>query len=181
MKLLLDTHTLLWWFINDRRFMKILITGAAGFIGMHVAQRLLARGDEVVGIDNLNDYYDVGLKEARLAQLADRPGFRFVRSTSRIPPAWPPSSRRSGFDGVINLAAQAGVRYSLINPHAYAQTNLVGFVNLLEGCRHGKVEATSSTPAVPASTAATRRCRSPSTTASTTRSASTPPRRSPTS
>ena len=119
--------------------MKVLITGAAGFIGMHVAQRLLARGDEVVGIDNLNDYYDVGLKEARLKLLAGLPGFRFVRLDIADTAAVADLFRRESFGGVINLAAQAGVRYSLTNPHAYAQTNLVGFVNLLEGCRHGKV------------------------------------------
>ena len=119
--------------------MKVLITGAAGFIGMHVAQRLLARGDEVVGIDNLNDYYDVGLKEARLKQLSDHPGFRFVKLDIADTPGMAELFRNERFEGVINLAAQAGVRYSLINPQAYAQTNLVGFVNLLEGCRHGKV------------------------------------------
>ncbi len=120
--------------------MKVLITGAAGFIGMHVAQRLLARGDEVVGIDNLNDYYDVRLKEARLAQLDGRPGFRFVRLDIADTAGVAALFGKEGFDGVINLAAQAGVRYSLLNPHAYAQTNLVGFVNLLEGCRHGGVK-----------------------------------------
>ncbi|MCZ2175311.1 MAG: NAD-dependent epimerase [Burkholderiales bacterium] len=120
--------------------MKVLITGAAGFIGMHVAQRLLARGDEVVGIDNLNDYYDVRLKEARLAQLAGRPGFRFLRLDIADTAGVAALFDKEGFDGVINLAAQAGVRYSLINPHAYAQSNLVGFVNLLEGCRHGNVK-----------------------------------------
>ncbi len=119
--------------------MKVLITGAAGFIGMHVAQRLLARGDEVVGIDNLNDYYDVGLKEARLKQLADHPGFRFIKLDIADSTGMAELFRKENFEGVINLAAQAGVRYSLINPQAYAQTNLVGFVNLLEGCRHGKV------------------------------------------
>ena len=119
--------------------MKILITGAAGFIGMHVAQRLLARGDEVVGIDNLNDYYDVGLKEARLRQLAGFPGFRFIKLDIADTADVAALFAQERFDGVINLAAQAGVRYSLTNPHAYAQTNLVGFVNLLEGCRHGKV------------------------------------------
>lgn len=120
--------------------MKVLITGCAGFIGMHVAQRLLARGDEVVGIDNLNDYYDVGLKQARLAQLEGRPGFRFVRLDIADTAGIAALFDTEGFDGVINLAAQAGVRYSLRNPHAYAQSNLVGFVNLLEGCRHGGVK-----------------------------------------
>jgi UDP-glucuronate 4-epimerase len=120
--------------------MKVLITGAAGFIGMHVAQRLLARGDEVVGIDNLNDYYDVRLKEARLAQLAGRPGFRFVRLDIADTAGVAALFAQERFDGAINLAAQAGVRYSLVNPHAYAQSNLVGFVNLLEGCRHGGVK-----------------------------------------
>ncbi|HMM54517.1 MAG TPA: NAD-dependent epimerase [Candidatus Desulfobacillus sp.] len=119
--------------------MKILITGAAGFIGMHVAQRLLQRGDEVVGIDNLNDYYDVRLKEARLAQLAPEPRFRFARLDVADTAAIAALFDKEGFDGVIHLAAQAGVRYSLVNPHAYAQSNLVGFVNILEGCRHGKV------------------------------------------
>ncbi len=119
--------------------MKVLITGCAGFIGMHVAQRLLARGDEVVGIDNLNDYYDVGLKEARLAQLTSHSAFRFVRLDIADSAGVEALFRREAFDGVINLAAQAGVRYSLVNPQAYAQTNLVGFVNLLEGCRHGPV------------------------------------------
>ena len=107
---------------------------------MHVAQRLLARGDEVVGIDNLNDYYDVCLKEARLKRLAGLPGFRFVRLDIADTAGVAELFRQEGFDGVINLAAQAGVRYSLANPHAYAQSNLVGFVNLLEGCRHGKVK-----------------------------------------
>ena len=104
--------------------MKVLITGAAGFIGMHVAQRLLARGDEVVGIDNLNDYYDVGLKEARLKQLADHPGFRFIKLDIADSTGMAELFRKENFEGVINLAAQAGVRYSLINPQAYAQTNL---------------------------------------------------------
>ncbi|MDR2240960.1 MAG: NAD-dependent epimerase [Zoogloeaceae bacterium] len=120
--------------------MKVLITGCAGFIGMHVAQRLLARGDEVVGIDNLNDYYDVNLKQARLARLDGAPGFRFVRLDIADSSGMAALFRRENFEGVINLAAQAGVRYSLINPHAYAESNLTGFVNLLEGCRHGGIK-----------------------------------------
>ena len=105
---------------------------------MHVCERLLARGDEVVGVDNLNDYYDVALKEARLARLLVLAGFRFG-STSPTVPAWrgssPTKSRAAG-----RSSAQAGVRYSLQNPQAYADSNLVGFLNILEGCRHGGVE-----------------------------------------
>lgn len=119
--------------------MTMLVTGAAGFIGYHVAQRLLARGDLVVGIDNLNDYYDPSLKHARLAELQSSPSFHFVRGDicdaqllARIM-----AEHRPGV--VINLAAQAGVRYSLENPHAYGDSNLVGFLNILEACRHAKV------------------------------------------
>jgi UDP-glucuronate 4-epimerase len=120
--------------------MKILVTGAAGFIGFHTCEMLLGRGDEVVGLDNLNDYYDVRLKEARLARLSGRPGFRFHRLDL---------SDRAGMEAlfaqekpqrVIHLAAQAGVRYSIQNPHAYVDSNLVGFMNILEGCRHSGVE-----------------------------------------
>jgi UDP-glucuronate 4-epimerase len=118
---------------------KILVTGAAGFIGSHVAQRLLARGDEVVGLDNLNDYYDVRLKEARLARLVDHAGFRFVRMDLADRQAIPELFRKEGFEKVVNLAAQAGVRYSLTNPHAYVDANVTGFVNVLEGCRHAGV------------------------------------------
>jgi UDP-glucuronate 4-epimerase len=119
---------------------KVLITGCAGFIGMHVAELLLARGDEVVGVDNLSDYYDVNLKKARLARLAKFPGFKHVLLDI---------SDREGIAAlfaqekparVLNLAAQAGVRYSLVNPHAYIDTNVVGFANILEGCRHNGVE-----------------------------------------
>ena len=123
--------------------MKVLVTGAAGFIGMHTATRLMARGDEVVGIDNLNDYYDPQLKRDRLALLAARPDaarFRFEAMDLADAPAMAALFARERFDGVINLAAQAGVRYSLQNPGAYAQSNLVGFVNVLEGCRHHGVK-----------------------------------------
>ena len=119
--------------------MKFLVTGAAGFIGFHVSERLLQAGHQVVGIDNLNDYYDVNLKQARLdlltsdnftfhkLDLADREGMASLFATEK-------------FDRVIHLAAQAGVRYSLENPHAYAQSNLIGHLNVLEGCRHNKVQ-----------------------------------------
>ncbi|HWS11858.1 MAG TPA: NAD-dependent epimerase/dehydratase family protein, partial [Rhodocyclaceae bacterium] len=116
--------------------MKILLTGAAGFIGMYTALRLLERGDQVVGVDNLNSYYDVGLKEARLARLTPQAGFRFHRLDIADADALLKLFAAERFDAVINLAAQPGVRYSLINPGAYVQSNLVGFANLLEGCRH---------------------------------------------
>jgi UDP-glucuronate 4-epimerase len=120
--------------------MKVLITGCAGFIGMHVAQILLARGDEVVGVDNLNDYYDPRLKLARLAQLKHHANFRFVQADISDRTAMEDLFAAERFNRVVNLAAQPGVRYSLKNPHAYIQTNLVGFGNLLEGCRHNGVE-----------------------------------------
>jgi len=119
--------------------MKVLVTGAAGFIGMHVAERLLQRGDQVVGVDTLNDYYDPRLKLARLARLEGRPGFRFLRLDISDRVAVEDLFAAERFDRVVNLAAQPGVRYSLKNPHAYIQTNLVGFGNLLEGCRHNGV------------------------------------------
>jgi UDP-glucuronate 4-epimerase len=119
---------------------KILVTGAAGFIGFHLAKVLLDRGDEVVGLDNLNDYYDVGLKQARLAQLEGRSGFRFVKLDLADREGVTALFREEKFDRVVNLAAQAGVRYSLQNPHAYVDSNLVGFVNILEGCRHNDVK-----------------------------------------
>ncbi len=120
--------------------MKILLTGAAGFIGMHVCERLLARGDEIIGVDNLNDYYDVALKQARLARLQPNPNFRFARLDIADRENLAALFAKEKPQRVINLAAQAGVRYSLENPHAYVDTNLVGFVNILEGCRHAGVE-----------------------------------------
>lgn len=116
--------------------MKYLVTGTAGFIGFHVAQRLLSAGQEVIGMDNLNDYYDVNLKHARLALLLDRPGFRFQKLdlADRGGMAELFAQERPG--RVIHLAAQAGVRYSLDHPHAYADSNLIGHLNILEGCRH---------------------------------------------
>lgn len=120
--------------------MKIILTGAAGFIGMHVCELLLARGDEVIGVDNLNDYYDVALKEARLARLRPHPLFRFAELDIANRVAIAALFEEEKPSHVINLAAQAGVRYSLQNPHAYADSNLVGFVNILEGCRHAGVE-----------------------------------------
>lgn len=119
--------------------MKVLVTVAAGFIGMSVAQRLLARGDEVVGLDNLNDYYEVSLKESRLALLQVQAGFRFVRMDVAHRDDIAALFAQQRFDAVVHLAAQAGVRYSLRNPHAYVDSNLVGFVNVLEGCRHHQV------------------------------------------
>ncbi len=120
--------------------MKVLITGTAGFIGNALARRLLERGDEVVGIDNLNDYYDVSLKEARLARIKDHPGFTDVRLDIEDREGMAEVFRVHKPQRVINLAAQAGVRYSLENPHAYIDTNIVGFMNILEGCRHNGVE-----------------------------------------
>jgi len=119
---------------------KILVTGSAGFIGFHLAKVLLDRGDEVVGLDNLNDYYDVSLKQARLEQIANHPNFRFVKIDLADREGMAQLFREEQFDRVVNLAAQAGVRYSLKNPHAYVDSNLVGFVNILEGCRHNGVQ-----------------------------------------
>jgi UDP-glucuronate 4-epimerase len=120
--------------------MKILVTGAAGFIGSHLSHRFLDRGDEVLGLDNLNDYYDVRLKEARLERLTRRPGFRFIKRDLADRSGIAELFRTERPKRVVNLAAQAGVRYSLQNPHAYVDSNLVGFVNILEGCRHSGVE-----------------------------------------
>ncbi len=118
--------------------MKILVTGAAGFIGMHVAQSLLERGDEVVGIDNLNDYYPVSLKQARLAVLQKHPGFRFQVLAVEDREGMTAYFAREKPQRVVHLAAQAGVRYSLENPHVYIDSNIQGFMNILEACRrHG--------------------------------------------
>ncbi|MEO7853095.1 MAG: SDR family NAD(P)-dependent oxidoreductase, partial [Rubrivivax sp.] len=120
--------------------MKILVTGAAGFIGMHVSQLLLARGDTVVGLDNLNDYYDPTLKHARLARLTPHDRFEFVQIDVADRERMAKLFAERGFDRVVHLAAQAGVRYSLQNPHAYIDSNIVGFMNVLEGCRHHGVQ-----------------------------------------
>lgn len=119
--------------------MKYLVTGAAGFIGFHVSKRLLEAGHQVVGIDNLNDYYDVSLKQARLELLA-QPGFQFNKIDLADREGMTELFASGHFERVIHLAAQAGVRYSLENPHAYADSNLTGFLNILEGCRHNKIQ-----------------------------------------
>jgi len=120
--------------------MKILVTGTAGFIGNTLAMRLLERGDEVVGIDNLNDYYDVTLKEARLERIKGHPGFTDERASIEDRPAIEAIFRKHQPQRVVHLAAQAGVRYSLKNPHAYIDSNIVGTTNILEGCRYNKIE-----------------------------------------
>jgi UDP-glucuronate 4-epimerase len=120
--------------------MKILVTGSAGFIGMHTAEKLLARGDTVIGLDNLNDYYDVNLKKARLARLMAHPNYRHIDADLADRPAMESAFAVHGPERVIHLAAQAGVRYSKENPHVYASSNLVGFLNVLEGCRNFEVK-----------------------------------------
>lgn len=120
--------------------MKILVTGVAGFIGMFTARALFERGDEIVGIDNLNNYYDVSLKQARLTQLVGYPKFRFIELDIADSSAIAELFEKEKFQHVIHLAAQAGVSYSLENPQAYVASNLSGFVNVLEGCRHYKIE-----------------------------------------
>lgn len=119
--------------------MRILVTGAAGFIGMHVARRLLDDGHEVVGVDNLNDYYDTDLKRDRLRQLESHAGFHFVHTDLADVEATRALFARERFARVVHMAAQPGVRYSLEHPHAYIDSNIVGFINVLEGCRHGGV------------------------------------------
>jgi UDP-glucuronate 4-epimerase len=120
--------------------MNVLVTGAAGFIGSHVCRRLLDRGDRVTGLDNMNDYYDVHLKESRLAQLESEDAFCFVKMDLADRTGMEELFNTSRFDRVINLAAQAGVRYSLINPYSYIDSNIQGFLNILEGCRHNGIE-----------------------------------------
>lgn len=115
--------------------MRILVTGAAGFIGYHLCQRLLQEGRQVYGIDNLSDYYDVKLKTARLAQLISHKNFQFHVQDLSDRPGIANLFAEQSFDGVVHLAAQAGVRYSLENPNAYVDSNLVGFMSILEGCR----------------------------------------------
>ncbi len=122
------------------KYNKVLVTGAAGFIGFHLSRRLLAEGRDVTGIDNLNDYYDVTLKEKRLAMLQEDHGFSFVKGDLVDREGVRTLCAEGRFDVVVNLAAQAGVRYSLTNPHAYIDANIVGFVNILEACRHTGVK-----------------------------------------
>jgi UDP-glucuronate 4-epimerase len=136
--------------------MKLLVTGAAGFIGSFTAQRLLDRGDQVVGLDNLNDYYDVSLKNARLARLKVHPSFRFIHADLADRDVMSRLFAEEKFDRVVHLGAQAGVRYSLKDPHSYIQSNIVGTLNILEGCRHhavGHLVYASSSSVYGASTA----------------------------
>ena len=118
----------------------IIITGVAGFIGFHLAKYLLARNDRIIGIDNLNDYYDTKLKTDRLSQLVGQPGFNFIEGNISDRPLMKQIFADHSADKVVNLAAQPGVRYSLINPESYVDTNLIGFANILEGCRHHKIK-----------------------------------------
>jgi|SRR2546429_1504766 len=120
--------------------MKFLVTGAAGFIGHHVSERLIAHGEEVIGLDNLNEYYDVNLKNSRLGRLAGKPNFRFKKLDLVDKDSIGKLFREERFDNVIHLAAQAGVRYSLTNPYAYTSSNIEGFLTVLEGCRNHRVQ-----------------------------------------
>lgn len=120
--------------------MRVLVTGAAGFIGFHVSQKLLARGDEVVGLDNLNDYYDPNLKEARLAKLREQASFTFHQADLSDRAAMEKIFHHENIQRVVHLGAQAGVRYSIQNPHVYIDSNVTGTLHILEGCRHHKVE-----------------------------------------
>ncbi len=120
--------------------MKILVTGAAGFIGFYVSHYLCQRGDTVVGVDNLNDYYDVSLKQARLSRLSNQTNFSFIKLDIADQEAVKELFAREELDGVVHLAAQAGVRYSIENPHAYMDSNIIGHLNVLEGCRHNDVK-----------------------------------------
>ncbi len=119
---------------------RILVTGAAGFIGFHVAKKLLERGDRVLGLDDLNDYYDVRLKEARLARLRPLKAFEFIKLNLADRDGMRTLFADNSIRRAVHLAAQAGVRYSLVNPHAYTDSNIEGFMNILEGCRHAKIE-----------------------------------------
>ncbi len=123
-----------------KEFNKILVTGAAGFIGFHLSKRLLDEGCQVVGLDIVNDYYDPAIKEARLEILKPHEGFKFVKIDLADKDSMERLFKEEKFDAVVNLAAQAGVRYSLVNPQSYVDSNLVGFVNILEGCRHNDVK-----------------------------------------
>jgi UDP-glucuronate 4-epimerase len=124
---------------EEDKLKKVLITGAAGFIGSHLCRRLLERGDVVTGIDNINDYYDVNLKLERLKRLEVKQGFEFIKLDLQDRVAMEKLFAESGFAAAVNLAAQAGVRYSLTNPYSYIDSNIVGFLNVLEGCRHNGV------------------------------------------
>ncbi len=124
------------WAADFGEVLKILVTGCAGFIGMHVSRRLLEAGHDVVGIDNLNDYYDPALKQARLEQLRSHNGFAFRKMDIADARGVRELFGEHAFPRVVHLAAQAGVRYSLENPHAYVDSNVTGFLNILEGCRH---------------------------------------------